>query len=58
MKWNEQMRKMREVAGYTIEEAAKELMCSVNALEAYENGERMPRDEVFGRMWKLYNNLD
>lgn len=54
MTWYEELKQMREKAGLTLEEAAKQLMCSVNALKDYEAGERMPRDEMIGRIWRFY----
>lgn len=57
MKWNEELKQMREAAGYTIEEAAQEIFCSTEALRSYEAGERFPREEVANRIWELYKGV-
>lgn len=54
MKWNEELKYMREISNLTLEEAAQQLMCSVADLKAYEAGERIPNDEMAGRIWKHY----
>ena len=54
MKWNEELKYMGEISNLTLEEAAKQLMCSVADLKAYETGERIPNDEMAGRIWKYY----
>ena len=55
MTWYEELKYMRESLNITLEEATRNLMCSVDALKAYESGERVPRDEMVGRIWKYYN---
>lgn len=46
----------REQAGYTQEQAAELLHCSVRALSRYENGETVvPNDVAYG-MVRLYND--
>ncbi len=54
MSWNEDIKKMRIQAGYSMEEAANLLMISVTTLKAYEAGEQVPQGSLCGRIWRLY----
>ena len=47
----------RKAAGFTQEAAAERLGISVESLRAYENGHRIPSDEVVDLMSILYNAL-
>lgn len=46
---------LRNKKGKTVTEAAKDLNISVSALSMYENGERIPRDNIKIRIAKYYN---
>ena len=47
--------KLRELRGERSQaEVARELLISDSALSAYENGERIPRDDVKRRIAKYY----
>ena len=46
----------REQAGFTQEQAAELIPCSVRALARYESGEVMVPDELAYRMVRLYNS--
>ena len=47
--------KLRELRGDRSQaEVARELLISDSALSAYENGERIPRDDVKRRIAKYY----
>lgn len=47
----------RKAAGFTQEAAAERLGVSVESLRAYENGQRVPSDEVVDLMSILYNAM-
>lgn len=46
---------LRNEKGKTVTEAAKDLNISVSALSMYENGERIPRDNIKIRIAEYYN---
>ncbi len=46
----------REQAGYTLEQAAELLHCSVRALCRYESGEAPPPNDIVTQMALLYND--
>lgn len=55
MDQKEMGRRLRELRGdRTIKEAAADLGISVSALNMYELGERIPRDEVKIKLCKYY----
>ena len=47
----------RQSAGLTQEAAAERLAVSVESLRAYENGYRVPANDIVARMAVTYNNL-
>lgn len=49
------LKELREKAGYTQEEVANVIGISRSAIQMYENGERMPRDEIKMAIAKFYN---
>ena len=49
------LRELREKKGETQQEVADALGISVSAVNAYENGERIPRDEVKIALARYFN---
>lgn len=49
------LKTLRELAEESIEETAKILSISTSSLIAYENGAKIPRDEIKAKMAKHYN---
>lgn len=54
MKMAEKLSELRKQSGKTLEVVANDLGISVSALAAYENGERVPRDNVKARISAYY----
>lgn len=54
IKWNEELKMMRKSSNITLEEASRNLMCSVEELKAYEAGEKIPNEVMINRIWKYY----
>ena len=51
----DKLKTLRELAEESIEETAKILSVSASSLVAYENGAKIPRDEIKAKMAKHYN---
>ena len=51
----DKLKTLRELAEESIGEAAKILGVSASSLVAYENGAKIPRDEIKAKMAKHYN---
>ena len=51
----DKLKTLRELAEESIEETAKKLGVSASSLIAYENGDKIPRDEIKAKMAKHYN---
>lgn len=52
---NEKLCELRKKKGETQEEVAKSVGISASAYNAYETGQRVPRDEVKERLAKHFN---
>lgn len=51
----DKLKTLRELAEESIEETAEILGVSVSSLVAYENGEKIPRDEIKAKIAEHYN---
>ncbi len=52
----EKLRELRKKTGKTIEEVAKANNISTSALAMYENGHRIPRDEIKEKLAHYYES--
>lgn len=51
----DKLKTLRELAEESIEDTAKKVGCSASSLIAYENGDKIPRDEIKAKMAEHYN---